>query len=122
MRNQNLISHFASLSLLCCSQAFSGEDCVPSPAPYPTVVVADYVIGCMMSNGQSPDNLRKCACSIDFIASAMPYDEYEKAETLLRLQQVPGAGRNASYRNTAWSRNVVGRLREVQAESTLRCF
>ena len=92
------------------------------PTPYPTEVVADYVIGCMLSNGASSEVLRKCACSMDFIAESIPYDEYEKVDTLLRLQQMPGGGRNAFFKSSNWAKNAVARLREVQAESTLRCF
>lgn len=93
------------------------------PSQYPTEVVTDYVLGCMLSNGASPDVLRKCSCSIDFIAASIPYDEYEKVETLLRLQQMPGGGgRGAVYKSSNWAKNAVVNLREVQAESTLRCF
>ncbi len=94
----------------------------PCPTPYPTAVVADYVVGCMLSNGASPEVLRKCACSLDFIAESIPYEEYEKVDTLLRLQQMPGGGRNAFYKSSNWAKNALARLREVQAESTLRCF
>jgi len=90
---------------------------------YPTEVVTDYVLGCMLSNGASPDILRKCSCSFDFIAASIPYDDYEKVETLLRLQQMPGGGgRGAVYKSSNWAKNAVVNLREVQAESTLRCF
>jgi hypothetical protein len=123
----------ASLMLAGALAAGSGAQAGPpadSPDPaapsgresYPTSVLADYVLGCMISNGQSPDILQKCACSMDFIAAAIPYEEYEKTETLLRLQQMTGGGRNAVYKNSAWAKAAVDRLREVQAESTLRCF
>jgi hypothetical protein len=35
---------------------------------------------------------------------------------------MPGAGRNAIYTSSNWAKNAIARLREVQAESTLRCF
>jgi hypothetical protein len=57
-----------------------------APADYPTEALADYVFGCMATNGQSQDALRRCACSIDAIAAKVSYDDYVKAETvLLRL-------------------------------------
>jgi hypothetical protein len=109
--------------LLCCTQAISGTgETGASATGYPTSVLADYVLGCMIANGPSPEVLRKCSCSIDFIAAAIPYAEYEKIETLLRLQQMQGGGRNAVYKNSTWSKQAVAHLREVQAESTLRCF
>mgnify|MGYP001389340100 CR=1 FL=1 len=103
-------------------QAADCEQPTPQTAAYPSAVVADYVLGCMLSNGTSPDLLRKCACSIDFIAESIPYDEYERVETLLRLQQMPGTGRAAVYKGSNWAKNAVTHLREVQAESTFRCF
>ena len=102
--------------------AAAGPQQSPCPKPYPTSVLADYVIGCMLANGKSPESLRKCSCSIDFIAAAVPYEEYEKVETLMRLQQMEGAGRNAAYKGAAWAKAAVAHFKEVQAESTLRCF
>ena len=76
----------------------------------------------MAANGQTVEMLHKCSCSIDFIASMIPYADYEKIETLMQLQQLPGAGRNAVYKNSNWAKQAVTALREAQAESTLRCF
>ncbi len=90
--------------------------------PFPTSVKADYVIGCMAANGQTYEMLQKCSCSIDLIEKAMPYKTYEHVSTLLSLQQMSGAGRNAVYKSSTWSQNEVARLREIQADSTLRCF
>lgn len=97
------------------------EPTLPEPA-YPTAVIADYVLGCMIANRPNPDTLRKCSCSMDFIATAMPYEDYERVETLLRLQQAEGAGRTAIYKGAPWAKEAVTRFKEVQAESTLRCF
>lgn len=99
--------------------AAAGEN---MPERYPTETLVDYVIGCMAANGQTPEMLKKCSCSIDFIASVIPFEEYEHIETLLQLRQMPGVGRNAVYKNSTWSDKAVAKLREVQAESTLRCF
>lgn len=94
----------------------------PAPGRYPTAALADYVLGCMIANGQSPYALQKCACSIDFIAAAIPYEEYERVETLMRLQQSEGTGRTAAYKGTSWAKDAVARFKDVQAESTLHCF
>ncbi|MCP4289238.1 MAG: hypothetical protein GY792_33260 [Gammaproteobacteria bacterium] len=122
----NKVRHFLPLlyaGLLSCSLALANEPCPdPEPQTYPTSARVDYVIGCMAANGQTPEMMQKCSCSIDFIASAISYSDYEKIETLLRLQQMPGVGRNAIYSNSSWSKKAVLALREVQAESTLRCF
>jgi hypothetical protein len=89
---------------------------------YPTSVKVDYVIGCMASNGQTHEMMQKCSCSIDLIEKAIPYNEYLQISTLLSLQQMSGAGRNAVYKSSTWSKKAVAKLRDVQADSTLRCF
>ena len=91
-----------------------------APAGYPTEALADYVLGCMASNGQTPDALRRCSCSIDYIASQVSYDEYVQAETVLRMQQVPsGDGRIAMFRTAPWAQQMVERLRRAQVEAEL---
>jgi hypothetical protein len=92
-------------------------------AAYPTAALADYVFGCMASNGENPEMLNKCACSIDVIASIIPYDEYVEGETVLRMRQVRGGGEKmALFRDTAMAKEAVDRLRRAQIEAELRCF
>ena len=55
---------------------------------YPTNARADYVFVCMATNGQNREVLRKCACSIDTIATILPYEKYVEAETVLALPPV----------------------------------
>jgi hypothetical protein len=94
-----------------------------APANYPTEVLAEYVLGCMASNGETPEAMRRCACSIDFIAGQIGYDEYVQAETVLRMQQVPsGDDRMAMFRTAPWAVEMVDRLRRAQVEAELRCF
>ena len=57
---------------------------------YPTSARADYVFGCMKANGETQELLQKCSCSIDVIASIIPYDRYVTAETILSMSQVTG--------------------------------
>lgn len=90
---------------------------------YPTEAVADYVLACMASNGQTPDALRECSCSIDVIASLISYDDYVHAETVLSMRQVQGGGeRMAMFRETPYARNAVDTLRKAQVEAEVRCF
>jgi hypothetical protein len=93
-----------------------------APAGYPTEALADYIFGCMASNGQTPDGLRRCSCSIDHIADKLKYDEYVQAETVLRLQQVPGGGREAMFKGSPWAVQMVDRLRQAQVEAEAQCF
>jgi hypothetical protein len=89
---------------------------------YPTSARVDYVIGCMASNGQTHEMMQKCSCSIDLIAKAIPYEEYVHISTLLSLQQMTAAGRNAVFKSSTWSQKAIAKLRGVQADSTLNCF
>jgi hypothetical protein len=88
---------------------------------YPTEVVADYVIGCMASNGGTQEMLRRCACSIDTVASILPYDAYEKADTVIRMAGVAG-GNTEIFRTTKMLNKMVDQLRLAQIEADFRCF
>lgn len=88
---------------------------------YPTETTADYVIGCMAANGQTQDALRRCSCSIDAIASAVPFETYERADTVLRMRLVGGEAAGM-FRDTPALKDVVDRLREAQVEADFRCF
>lgn len=88
---------------------------------YPTAARADYVFGCMAVNGQGRDVLEKCSCSIDVIASILPYDGYVQAETVLSLRQT-GGERMSIFRTAAMANAIVADLRRAQAEAEILCF
>ncbi len=88
---------------------------------YPTEARANYVFACMQTNGETRVALHKCSCSIDVIASLLPYDRYVAAQTVLSLKHVPGRF-GAMFRSPAQSRDAVKRLRRAQAEAEVRCF
>ena len=88
---------------------------------YPTSARADYVFGCMAANGQSRDSLERCSCSVDVLASILPYDKYVRAETILSMRQ--GVGLQAStFRSVKIYDDMVAELRRAQAEAEIRCF
>jgi hypothetical protein len=88
---------------------------------YPTDARADYVFGCMKSNGETHDALERCSCSIDVIASLLPYDAYVAGETVASVMQDSGpAGR--ALKATALAKEKLVTLRRAQAESEVRCF
>ena len=91
------------------------------PPLYPTVVRADYVFGCMKANGETRHALEQCACSIDVIATILPYERYVTAETVLSMAQVPGTLGN-QFRSTEYAKAAVDELRRAQAEAEVRCF
>lgn len=88
---------------------------------YPTAARAEYVFACMASNGQTRQMLEKCSCSIDVIASILPYDKYVQAETIARMRQ--GAGEKSDlFRGVPWMKAVIDELKQAEAESEIRCF
>jgi hypothetical protein len=88
---------------------------------YPTVTRADYVFACMKANGETRRALEQCSCSIDVIASVIPYDRYVMAETVLSMSQVMG-NLGTQFRSTEQARTAVNDLRRAQAEAEVRCF
>lgn len=88
---------------------------------YPTVARADYVFGCMKTNGDSRQALEQCSCSIDVIASLLPYERYVTAEAVMSMSQLPGE-RGAMFRTPEPVRAALNDLRRAQAEAEVRCF
>jgi hypothetical protein len=88
---------------------------------YPTSARADYVFGCMKANGETQEILQKCSCSIDVIASIIPYDRYVAAETILSMSQVAGPV-GSEFRSTEPARLALQEFRRAQAEAEIRCF
>lgn len=88
---------------------------------YPTVVRADYVFGCMQVNGQTRQALERCSCSIDMIASLLPFAQYEEAETIMRVRQ-RGGEKAAMFISNPTLRGKVDDLKRAQVEAELRCF
>ncbi len=88
---------------------------------YPTVAIADYVFGCMASNGQTRQALIKCSCSIDVVASLLSYEDYEQAETIMSMRLI-GGEKSLSFRSGAQMKKTFARLKRAQAEAEIRCF
>jgi hypothetical protein len=88
---------------------------------YPTATRAEYVFACMASNGQSQDALRRCSCSIDAIASILPFEKYQEAETVVRMRRSAGGYLGEVFRS-GLSNTMLRDLQEAQAEAEIRCF
>lgn len=88
---------------------------------YPTSARADYVFACMKTNGDTREALGQCSCSIDVIATLLPYDAYVAASTVASMNQEPGR-LGEEFRGAALARDALARLRRAQAESEVRCF
>jgi hypothetical protein len=75
----------------------------------------------MKTNGDTQQALHQCSCSIDVIASILPYDRYVAAQTVLSLSQVDGRF-GAMFRSPEPAKAAVNDLRRAQAEAEVRCF
>ena len=88
---------------------------------YPTTARSEYVYGCMKANSESRQSIEQCSCSIDIIASLLPYDRYVTAETVLSMSQVRG-NLGGQFRTSEQARGALDDLRRAQAEAEVRCF
>ena len=89
---------------------------------YPTAARAEYVFACMASNGQTREILGTCSCSIDVIASILPYDKYVQAETIARMRQGAAGEKSEMFRKVPWMKAVIDELKQAEAEAEIRCF
>jgi hypothetical protein len=88
---------------------------------YPTSVRAEYVFACMKTNGDTREALDQCSCSIDVVASLLPYDAYVEAATVASMNQA-GGQIGSMFRGSMIARDALARLRRAQAEGEVRCF
>jgi hypothetical protein len=99
----------------------AAQDTPPPKYNYPTSARADYVIGCLAANGFQRQFLDRCSCEIDTIANRMDYDDYERAGTVLSMQQAGVGPRGGLFRDTPVARQSLEQLRRAEAEANLRC-
>jgi len=113
---------FRTLSA-CLLLATAAGPLAAAPAGWPTEALAEYVFECMAVNGQTPEMLRRCSCSIDSIAGMLSFDDYQAAKAVLEMRSRPGGGDQvALFRSTQWAEEIVDRLRRAQIEADLACF
>lgn len=110
-----------AVALLCLPVVAAAQSVSERLNDYPTAARADYVFACMATNGQTRAALEQCACSIDEIASILPYEKYLEAETVLSLRRV-GGERMSFFQSAAMAENIVADLRRAQAEAEIICF
>ncbi len=114
VRQVALLLALCSLPCVQSGRAADGSD-------YPTAARAEFVFACMATNGGNQAALQHCSCAIDVIASVLPYDKYEKAETVLRMRRSAGGYLGQEFRS-ALTNSIVRDLDEAQAEAEIRCF
>lgn len=88
---------------------------------YPTSARAEYVFGCLKANGETRQAIEQCSCSVDVIASLVPYERYVTAETVLSMAQVRG-NLGGQFRTSEQATSALNDLRRAQAEAEVRCF
>ena len=88
---------------------------------YPTAARAEYVFGCLKANGETRRAIEQCSCSIDIVASLLPYDRYVTAETVLSMSQVR-SDLGGQFRTSEQAASALNDLRRAQAEAEVRCF
>ena len=88
---------------------------------YPTSARVEYVFGCLKANGETRQAIEQCSCSIDVVASLVPYDRYVTAETVLSMSQVKG-NLGGQFRTSEQATGALNDLRRAQAEAEVRCF
>ena len=88
---------------------------------YPTSARAEYVFGCMKANGETRQAIEQCSCSVDVVASLLPYARYVTAETVMSMSQVR-SDLGSPFRTSAQAAGALNDLRRAQAEAEVRCF
>ena len=108
----------AALMVLMATTAIAGAEELND---YPTSARAEYVFGCLKANGETRQAIEQCSCSIDVIASLLPYDRYITGEAVLSMAQVKG-NLGSQFRSTEQAATALNDLRRAQAEAEVRCF
>src|SRR3954470_19552668 len=88
---------------------------------YPTSARVEYVFGCLKANGETRQAIEQCSCSVDIVASIVPYARYVTAETVLSMAQVQG-NLGGQFRTSEQAASALNELRRAQAEAEVRCF
>jgi hypothetical protein len=120
-RRAGITAAAACCAILMLFVAPSGPLRASETQDYPTVAIADYVFGCMASNGQTREALEKCSCSIDVIATILSYDDYIEAETFSSMRLLSGE-KGSLFRAGVKAKEAVAALKRAQAEAEIRCF
>ncbi len=89
---------------------------------YPTLERVDAVLTCMAKHGgQTVENLYSCSCTIDVIASKVPFDLWDEARTFKTYKRLPGE-KGGLFRDSDRADEVVPVLEAAETEAEKRCF
>lgn len=128
MKNILLPSLFAAALLSGCanlepsSQEMSTSEAAPQINDFPTRDRVDYVLECVAKHGGlNYINQYACGCKIDKIAEQLSFADYEAARTFSQMQKTPGE-QGAAFRDPQQSKDLRGKLKEVDAAAEKACF
>ena len=114
-----------SMRLIVCALVGLGATAIVTRADdvndYPTAARSEYVFGCLKANGETRQAIEQCSCSVDVVASLVPYARYVTAETVLSMSQVRG-NLGGQFRTSEQAASALNELRRAQAEAEVRCF
>jgi len=87
---------------------------------FPTSGRVEYVLECMQKHDGKYEYLYKCACVVDRIAQALPYDDYVEMSTALRNQALAGE-RGGLFRDPPPVKEMAGKYKAIEAEANKAC-
>ncbi|MDB6084256.1 MAG: hypothetical protein JWN43_2137 [Gammaproteobacteria bacterium] len=87
---------------------------------YPTIARVEYVNECIEKNGAKLAALYQCACAIDRIANALPYDDFVEASTFAKYAGLPGQG-GAIFRDSERGRKLAKSFRDLESDALRAC-
>lgn len=89
---------------------------------FPTLARVEYVMQCMLRHGgQSYITLYSCACTLDKLASQMPYETFTQAQTFQNMKRTPGE-KGAIFRDSPQSKPLRAQLKKAQKSAESSCF
>ncbi|MGH8499606.1 MAG: hypothetical protein ACRERV_12500 [Methylococcales bacterium] len=89
---------------------------------YPTQARVEYVLECMEKNGgQNYDTLYSCMCSIDKIATQLPYNDFAEAQTFSHYRELPGEA-GGLFRDPPRAKELGNKLEEAEVFAKQNCF
>ena len=88
---------------------------------YPTIAVVRDVVECMADLGaQNEQNLYTCTCRHDYIASKMPFEEFENGTMMVRYNQMPGE-KGGVVRDNEKGKKDMKHLLKLKEEAAAHC-
>ncbi len=108
----------------CAGLTICDSQTTPEPVEndFPTQARVEYVIECMEKNGgQNYDSLYPCVCSIDKIATRLPYNDFAEAQTFTNYRELPGEA-GGLFRDPPRAKELRKRLEEAEASAKQNCF